>query len=150
MSIWKACQTQCHSLFQRGRVSAVDPQSNPTHDFACSLRVCITLDARFSAACVFDTACWHTAMDNSSSRARQSVILGYNTVVPRRCTGEMIPPNMLEALEAAGRLRSPTRRHLLAWGDGALLGQRGDWRGLYDEGERGSFELDRVRASYFR
>jgi hypothetical protein len=62
----------------------------------------------------------------------------------------MIPPNMLEALEAAGRLRSPTRRHLLAWGDGALLGQRGDWRGLYDEGERGSFELDRVRASYFR
>jgi hypothetical protein len=101
-------------------------------------------------AVVFDTAVWHTALDNTSSRARQSVILGYNTVVPRRCTGELISPRMLEALEAAGRLQSPTRRRLLAWGDGALLGQRGDWRGLYDEGDReGSFQLDRVRESYF-
>ena len=101
-------------------------------------------------ACIFDTACWHTALDNTSARARQSVILGYNTVVPRRCTGELIPPHMLEALEAAGRLQSRTRRRLLAWGDGALLGQRGDWRGLYDEGDRGGlYALDRVRESYF-
>jgi hypothetical protein len=110
----------------------------------------IILSEWFLAACVFDTACWHTAMDNTSSRARQSVILGYNTVVPRRCTGELIPPRVLEALEAAGRLQCPTRRRLLAWGDGALLGQRGDWRGLYDEGQRGdSYQLDRVRESYF-
>ena len=101
-------------------------------------------------AVLFDTACWHTAMDNTSSCARQSVILGYNTVVPRRCTGELIPPRLLKALEAAGRLRSPTRRRLLAWGDGALLGQRGDWRGLYDEGDSAeSFQLDRARESYF-
>ena len=63
--------------------------------------------------------------------------------------GELIPPHTLEALESAGRLESATRRQLLAWGDGALFGQRGDWRGAYDEGERGGpHQLDRVREAY--
>ena len=84
-------------------------------------------------ACIFDTACWHTAMDNTSTIDRQSVILGYNCVVPRRNTGELIPPSMLRQLEQIGRLESTTRRELLGWGDGAMLGQRGDWRGLYDK-----------------
>ena len=84
-------------------------------------------------ACIFDTACWHTAMNNTSAVDRQSVILGYNCVVPRRNTGELIPPAMLERLESVGRMESETRRQILGFQDGALLGQRGDWRGLYDE-----------------
>jgi hypothetical protein len=51
-------------------------------------------------ACIFDTACWHTAMDNTSTVDRQSVILGYNCVVPRRNTGELIPPSMLRQVRA--------------------------------------------------
>ena len=46
-------------------------------------------------------------MDNLSDVDRQSVILGYNCVVPRRNTGELIPPPLLEKLEAVGRLDSP-------------------------------------------
>ena len=43
-----------------------------------------------AAACVFDTACWHTAYyDNTSLSARQSVILGYNTVVSPTLTAEV-------------------------------------------------------------
>jgi hypothetical protein len=42
-----------------------------------------------AAACVFDTACWHTAYDNTSLSARQSVILGYNTVVSPTLAAEV-------------------------------------------------------------
>ena len=41
------------------------------------------------------------------------------------------------------------RRRLLGWGDGALLGQRGDWRGLYDR-DLGLASSRAERFSQFR
>ena len=65
------------------------------------------------SALLFDTACWHTALGNSSGNDRQNVIMGYNTVTPLRNTGGLLSPESLSALDKLGRLEGDARRRLL-------------------------------------
>jgi hypothetical protein len=66
--------------------------------------------------CAFDTAIWHTALGNASGRARENVIMGYNTVTPLRNTGGLMTADMLTRLQELGRLDGDDRRQLLGLG----------------------------------
>ena len=76
-----------------------------------SPRLCASSDGRSLLA--QDTACWHTALGNSSGNDRQNVIMGYNTVTPLRNTGGLLSPESLSALDKLGRLEGDARRRLL-------------------------------------
>ena len=61
-------------------------------------------------AMFFNTSIWHTGMPNTSGQDRRGVIMGWRSSQTSKGVGCGLPRPMLEKLQAAGRLRRPTRR----------------------------------------
>ena len=68
-----------------------------------------------------------------------------SNILPKFCRSAVVSPT--GALAADLDVAGPTLP--LGWGDGALLGQRGDWRGLYDR-DPGLASSGAERFSQFR
>ena len=83
---------------------------------------CLSFACSAGTAVLIDTAIWHTALENTSGQARQSIILGYNNplrgyydrhTTTLRNTGHLMSREMLMRLERMGWLRAAARRRLL-------------------------------------
>ena len=93
----------------------------PWETLRCSFKSSMTLDAQFrqdqmpnhynfaapaGTALLFDTACWHAAMPNTSGADRHCVIMGWQA----QAAGPMLTPEHMAELEGMGRMTDTLRR----------------------------------------
>ena len=99
-------------------------QYSPWETYGASFQSSMTLDAELPQEAManhikftgkpgdillFDTACWHTGMPNTSDYDRRAVIMGWTTSISSR--GKMFTDEQAARLEANGRM-TPTLRQL--------------------------------------